>query len=808
MKRVYAYVFIISLGTIALEIVLTRIISVMMWYHFSYLVISVALLGFGVAGTRLAVSSRLQGKAGPALMARYALWFSLAAVAAPLMVGQIRLFNLLDFGARPFMVLVFGIYYLLLMAPFYFAGMALAMALQHYRASFGRVYAIDLIGAGAGGLLAVFSLDVLSAPGVLVLIGLLALGASFCVSASPSRGWRVFGGCWLSVLIIALGFLETTTPTLFKTPAIKAINQMTFNRQADFKKWNALCRVDVSPELSFSPWFGADISPGFLNRFYPMRIIFQDGTAPTPMYRDAASLPDFPFLQHCTPAGLYLLYTQPEVLVIGPGGGVDVMVALQAGAKHVTAVELNPVIYDIVSARYDDYLGGLYHNTAVELVNAEGRNYLGGSNRQFDVIQLTCIDTFTAMSIGAYCLSENYLYTVEAVTTMLDHLRPEGLLMYARHHFSPPRESLRLVAIIVEALARQGVKQPEEYLFIYGLAGSTVLVKKSGFTREEAARLERFCDTEGFRIYHHPYKTTTDLMSGYIMGTPMERKTFAANYQYNVTPSTDDSPFFFQYYKWSHLLGFTPGAGPWRLKYPVSNLVLLISLAQAVLMSVVLIIWPLRRLKSRQPALPAGFWTAVISYFACLGTAYMVIEVVLIQKLTVFLGYPLRSMTVVLLVLLIASGAGSAMAEKYFGKKTLRAAGFAILGIAGFMICGWIFSAHAVQSLIGYCLTARVMMTAAVIFPLGFCMGMPLPLGIGLLTRDAPRMIPWAWGINACFSVIGSLIAVVISMRVGFTLTALSAVIVYGVGFLALAAASRFVIPASCAERNVSRDPV
>lgn len=797
MKRVYAGIFLISLATLSLEVTLTRIISVKLYYHFSYLIISVALLGYGAAGAYVASSRRFRDDSSQLPLGACALLFAITATGTPLVAGRIPFQAFPLVLSHPVQLISVVLYYLLLFVPFFFAGMVISMALKQYRGEVNRLYFFDLAGAGLACLLVVFAIRGLGGPGALALTSALGAGGSMLLAgrsgaASAGVRWLVLAAAVAGMVIFAVyqpQVIKTAKGRIFLKLSSPS---MEVSEEYDYTRWGALTRVDVTPEKINPPliiMMGREHS----RKLYRMRVILQDLQAPTPMYRFDGDFKKLSFLPHHALAAAYIGKRNPEVLIIGPGGGSGVMVALNEGASRVVAAEINPLICKVVTEVYPNYINNLYSRPNVKLVNAEGRSYMARSPEKFDVIEMTLVDTFAALSSGAYSLSENYLYTVDAFEEVLEHLKPDGVLVCSRNIFSPPRESLRLLSIAVEALSRKNIKPTQKHFFIFSTVSpgtmntGIMLLKKDGFSRVEAERVESFCRNEGFRVIYNPYGEANNPFAYYAKSDDAAREVYRRRYYYNITASTDDKPFFFQYFRWSQLLDpklwkFGPGKGNVEHRFPLGHLILLVSLLQATLLSVVFIVWPLWKARKSAPGSSEGGSAGALIYFASLGAAFMAVEIVLMQKLMVFLGYPLRSLTVVLFALLLSSGTGSAVSRRWRGAP-LKVIGLAVAAIVLLIPVELYVTEVVFPHLMGLPSGARFAVSAAAIFPLGFVMGMPFPLGISYMGNKNPDLIPWYWGINACFSVISSLATVILSMSFGFRIAMLIAAAVYLVGY-------------------------
>ncbi len=805
MKRIYAGIFLISLATLSAEVTLTRIISVKLYYHFSYLIISVALLGYGAAGAYVAASRRFSDKDAQLPLGKCALLFAVTVTVTPLIAGRIP-FQAFPFVlSHPAQLISIVLYYLLLFVPFFFAGMVISMALKQYRHEINRLYFSDLLGAGLACLAVVFAIRGLGGPGTLALTSALAAAGSMLLATTSGKIFRSLRWLVLAGAVVLTVFFAVYQPGVIKTGKGQVFLKLSSRSsevpdEYDYTRWGALTRVDVTPEITNPPLI-IMMGREHLNKLYRMRVILQDLQAPTPMYKFDGDFDKLSFLPHHALAAAYMGKRNPETLIIGPGGGSGVMVALNEGAAHVTAVEINPLICNVVTEVYPEYIHNLYNRPDVKLVNAEGRSYMARSPEKFDVIEMTLVDTFAALSSGAYSLSENHLYTVDSFEDVLEHLKRDGVLVCSRNVFSPPRESLRLLAIAIEALSRKGMRPARKHFFMFStttpsaLNTGIMLLKKNGFSRVEADRLESFCRNEGFRVIYNPYGEKNNPFDYYAKSTQEVRKRYREKYYYNITPSTDDKPFFFQYFRWSQLLDpklwdFGGGKGNIEHRFPLGHLILLVSLFQAALLSVIFIVWPLWKVRKNTSRSPGGDSAGFLIYFAALGAAFMTVEIVLMQKLMVFLGYPLRSLTVVLFALLVSSGLGSATSRRWRGAP-LKAIGAAVAAIVVLIPVELYVTETLFPHLMGLPSGARFAISAAAIFPLGFVMGMPFPLGISYMGDKNPGLIPWYWGINACFSVISSLATVILSMSFGFRIAMLTAVAVYIIGYVGITKGSK-----------------
>jgi spermidine synthase len=556
--------------------------------------------------------------------------------------------------------------------------------------------------------------------------------------------------------------------------------------------------VDVyKPGVGYSG-FAAGLSPRHPKEPMTFRAVFQDGAAPTYIVNPIAPFPEMGILGYFLQAIAYVGYERPRVLVIGAGGGVDIAMALHYGAEHVVGVEVNPATVELLQAKYASGSGYLASRPDVELRVAEGRHFLTADPRKFDVIQLSGVDTFTALSSGAYALTENYLYTVEAMHDLLDHLETGGVLSIARWLFEPPRETLRLVSTQLQALAERGIDDTRgRFVIVRGsptvglFRWAETLVKNEPFTREEVERYRRWAEEREFTVVYDPFNPRENVFDRLIRSEPEARARILDEYPYDVSPSTDDNPFFFQFYRWRNLfLGefLNPGVAsvpesPRRVRrtprlgeVPVGLLILFSSVVFIVVLSALFIATPLVGGAGSLRGVP---WKlGVFSYFGLVGLGFMFVEIVLLQRLTVFVGGPTYSMSITLAALLFFTGVGAALSRVVQGRLSLKLAGV-ITGL-GLVLGGeYLFLKHGIPALLGLSHAARCGVAVAAIAPMGLCLGMPFPVGLRLLDGIDRRLVPWAYGINGCASVLGGMVCIVLSMAAGLSTAWGAAVLFY-----------------------------
>jgi len=756
-RSTYAGVLAISAATLLFQVTLIRIFSFAIWYHFAFLVVSVALFGIGVSGTVTAFVA--PGPRDVERGARAALLCAISIVVAYVVANAIP-FSPFHIVQQPRQILFFAAYDLLLMIPFFFSGTAIVFVLRSFPARAGRLYAFDLAGAAAGTLLFFAALPLCGARGAVALSAVLAALASWCLA--PSRRLRIVAGVAAAVLATPVAW-QSLLPEVRMDETKPVTTDLAHGGTLVFSKWNALARIDVTERPNSRP------------------MIYIDAAAATPVTppRSAALAGKDLSAQACC------LRPGASVAIIGPGGGVDIQNALALGTGRITAIEINPLILDLVRHRYRDYMGAPYDNPRVWAVRDEGRSSIARSRSRFDIIELTLIDTWAASASGAYSLSENYLYTVEAFRAYLEHLTGDGMLSVTRWAYELPR----LTALTRAALDRMHVEEPPRHVVVMTQgARGLLLVKRSPFNLQEMEVLRAYAKATGAKVNHDPVLPDGgSFYDDYLAASDV--RPFERAVRFALAPVHDDSPFFFQMAKWGgvswgQLRNFGKGGILEPLALPVAQIVLVTALVIAVVLSALLLAIPLLR-----GAIPrARRWTW-LGYFFALGLAYIIVEVVLMQRFALFLGHPTYSVTAILFAILLFSGLGAGWSDRRRGRVVDVLKPVRVLPL--FIVLLAFAVPPLLRALLGLPLGARLAIAVALVAPLAFCMGTLFPTGIRAAGAADPRHVAWAWAANGCASVIGSVCAVLGAMVWSFSVMLLAAMVIYT---LALAVISRLRI--------------
>ncbi len=821
-----AGIFAVSLAILLVELLLTRIFSVVMYHHFSFLSVSLAMTGIGLGGLLVTLLPRTFRRdnlsvLGPLL----AVGFAGAVIAGSWVAFHtpIKLQETADNWGNLLWIL------LSCLLPFILGGLVIAHILAFNAERAHRLYFFDLLGAGLACLLFVPLVRWLGAPSALLVAA--AIGVLGGVFLARSTALRITGAVVVLGMLVAAqlnttrGFFDLrfakggpTAPTLVT-------------------RWNAFSRVEVRGTSDDLYRLRTPVSWGFSSMLRTQARelhLLYDADALTQIVGFDGDLKKVDYLLWDVTSAAHHVRKNASVLVIGAGGGRDVLAALAGGARSVAGVEINDVTVDLMRTRFHDYTGDLYVDyPGVTITVEDGRSYVQHTEERFDLIQASLVDTWAASAAGAYALAENSLYTTDAFRDYLDKLSPDGMVSFSRWYADPPVETMRVIVLAREALASIGVTEPARHVMIVRTdprmtrrpSLATVLVKKTPFTESEVAALRGWASAMVFDLPYVarlPGPMVDDasipagprdangsepaflelLENGGLASLSIDSAPIDTG-AYDLSPTTDDKPFFFDRVPlvgWlKHRIGLP--APKWAAsELPLASRTLLVALVVTMLNAMLLVALPavagVARGRGRKGDVAArGAAAGVLSsrfawmaYFAALGLGYIVVEIVLIQRLNLYLGNPAFALTVVLFTMLASSGAGSLFAERFADPRALsRILAVVVAGIA----LVWLTIDPFIHLTLGASRGIRIILAVLYVAPVAFVMGMPFPTGLRLAGRESESLVPWAWAVNGATSVLGSVLAVVVSMTAGFSMSLVFAGIAYGVGFVVARAAAR-----------------
>ena len=775
----------VSAAAIGYEILLMRVLSIVQWHHFAYMIISLALLGYGASGTFIALNRHWLTQRFEAAFATSAVLCSVSMLLCFILAQRVP-FNALEIIWDWHQLVSLAAIYVIFFVPFFFAACCIGLAFTCRQEDISRIYFFDLAGAGLGAVLVIGLLFMLLPQQALLVLLLLPLSASIVLAPiigllNPlvmlSVAWAIF---------VVIGVPESWLA--LRLSDYKGLSQATqvvgSNVVATRSSPLGLLTVVESPTVPFRH------APGlsFGTRHVPPEQIgvFTDGDAMTAITRFDGDLRALGYLEDMTAALPYKLVPSPRVLVLGAGGGSDVLLALSNGARHVDAVELNSQLTNLIRGDYAEFAGRLYDDPRVTVHTREARGFVAQTESQYDVIHIGLLDSFGASGAGVQSLHESYLYTVEGLQEYLEHLSPGGFLAITRWLKLPPRDSLKLFAIAIEALRASGNEVPGNNLaMIRSWNTTTLLVGKSPITESDVAMVRDFAESRSFDTVFYPrmppaeanrfnqldephfYRGVTALLGA-------EADAFLGRYKFHIAAATDNRPYFFHFFKWNSLrevlaLRQSGGAGLIEWGY----LLIVATIAQAMVSGGLLILLPLARVRRTWPA-GTGAWMGC--YFFLLGLAFLFIEIAFIQKFILFLSHPLYSVAVVLAAFLVFAGLGSRFSGTLKRERAVDVAAGTIASITTLYI-------FLLPTLFGLCVGfadgVKVTISVLLIAPLAFAMGMPFPLGLRQLAEHASDFIPWAWGINGFASVLSAALAALLAIEFGFTAVLVLAMAAY-----------------------------
>jgi predicted membrane-bound spermidine synthase len=795
--RHLAGVALVSATLLMTELALTRIFSVIMYYHFAFLAISIALFGLSASGVFAYVARRrLDRVSTDALLAVESLIYAVCTIVA--LFWLVRLHVGLNYSPRN-LALMLTIYTLAAL-PFFAGGLVVTLAISRLAAHVNAVYAADLLGAAAGCLILIPLLDRLGAPGVVLAAAALSIAAAVLFAPSATRS-RI-------AAIGAVVFLVPIAGQLSGRAGFDVVDTKGhYGDRILFSKWNSFSRIGVY-ERPHGDW---SLSPAYSGALPDTRFMDIDSAASTPILHLMPDLSNAQYLRYELTAFAYHLEEQPgsagfTALVIGPGGGRDLASALVFGAGRVDGVEINPIIADdVMRNRFREFSGGIYTNPRVHVTIDDGRSFVRRTPERYDVIQASLVDTWAATAAGAYTLTENTLYTVDAFNDYLDHLTDGGVLTITRW----VADGLRLVSLAQAACEQRGWSAADRLAIVRQGSVATFLLKKTPFTAAEIGQLRSVADRLGFDVLYAPGDNeahgvaqsdrpqavrlaqnvvvdgaaTSDYAR--LVLSP-DRQQFYASYRNDIRPTTDDRPFFFHTTKLENQFDVAFGK-TMLFGNGLSALMTLLGISATLV--ALFVVGPLV-LVDRGQARTRG-WFAWLVYFGALGAGFMLIEVSVLQRFVLLLGHPVYSLTVTLFSLLLGTGLGAAWGRRFEATTLRRTGAIGIVTVALLGLVVIVVAAPIVNWAIPFSRAARMAIAVAMLVPLGVALGVPMPTGLRMLSARAPQMVPWAWGMNGALSVLGATLAIFIAMNWGFSVTLLTASGTYLIGLAAFLAATQ-----------------
>jgi len=793
-KSVYAGLFMVTLATLMFEILLTRIFSVTLWYHFAFVAISVAMFGMTIGAILVYLfPSYFTQERAKNQLAVSSLLFSVSIIIS--FCIQINISFVPGEAIEGLYSLVLT--YIVISVPFVFSGICVCLALTKFPRHVSRLYAADLAGAAFGCILLIHILRITDGPTAVIVVAFFASVGSVFFAAGKSSN-KLIRVVIINSLLLAI-FSVTHTVLVHKQSPLLRISWVKGKREGKslYQKWNAFSRIRVwgDPEELKEPR-GWGINPAYVagQKIRQLRMNI-DAAAGTTILGFDGNLNNLEYLKYDITNLAHHVRPNSKVFIIGTGGGRDVLSALVFKQKSILGAEINKDIIDVVNQRFGDFTGHLDKNPKVVYVNDEARSYIEGSKEKFDIIQASLIDTWAATTSGAFVLTENSLYTIEAWKIFLEHLTPNGVLTFSRWYFQDiPGEVYRLTSLASASLLKLGVRNPRDHIVIVrymrGVTGrdpngiGTILISKKPFSNKDLDTIERVVREMKFDIVLTPRFSLDSTFATIASGKDLD--TFTAKFPINIAAPTDDNPFFFHMLRFRDIFNrklHNQGEVTVNMRAIV---VLGVLLTIVIILTFLCIIVPLI-LTTKKAALKGSL--PFFIFFTAIGFGFMLVEISQMQRLIILLGHPIYGLSVLLFAILLSSGLGSYSTQKVcnsVGNPTMKRVTIMrlLLFLCMLSIFG-ILTPNILNVVKGSSTMLRIFVAAGILFPLGFFMGMPFPLGMKLASTRSTSITPWLWGINGATSVCASVIAVVISMSSSISTTFWTGSVCYLIAIIA-----------------------
>ena len=780
MKRIACLLAVVSFCILSYEVTLIRIIALTQWYHFAYMIISIALLGFGLSG--IVISSFRQF-----FISKFYASVIIGTVLCSLsMVLSIPLMNLFSFDAyfivfNPAELWKLVILYLIFLFPFLSGAFVIGLALSFKPQVTNRLYFANLIGSAAGGVSALVFLYLFRLNIIPGLIGIFCLISFLFIEKNKAKYYKSLFFPVI-ILILVAGIIK---PSPLHFSEYKSLSKAMLNPEFEilYEKHGplGLYTVGKSPVLRYAP--GHSFS--FKGRIDPQLGLFHDGE----WIGTLSKLSDTLFIENMRKTTFSLPYQicrGGRALILASGTGQEVRFAVEQGFRAINAVEYSGELIRLLN-EIEGY--NVYDLPEVKLFTEDARTFVESEKEKYDLIVIPQTGGFTSSAAGIYSLYEDYLITIESFNRIVKCLTPDGCFCASTWMDYPHRRSVKLLSTLLKALSLSGFESPGSHLLVIRSWGTvTVVVKKSVLTQDEINRSKLFVDTNGFDWIHYPgikkeetnryhYLNEPSLNTAFNELTSERREIFLKNYLFNIKPATDEKPYFSNFVKISRLEElremYRSAAVPF---FEWGYIILIATLIQSVLLGAPIIIAPIvqlcRKNVEREKLLK------IIAYFVFLGLGFMFIEILLIQRFILILGKPVYSVSIIISSLLFFAGLGSLISKRIY-KAGIRIKVSFFMGIVVLTVLTYMETVHFLPVIAGYPLFLRMVISVVLIAPLAFLMGIPFPWGILKISEDYPYSVPSAWGVNGFASVIGTVLATYLAINLGFSLVLIISACIY-----------------------------
>lgn len=768
-NRILVALGFLSAAIIAFQLTLMQVLSIAQWYHFAYMVISVALLGFGAAGTLLSISKdwflqRIE-KSLAILMAGCGITMAMVIGISQMSIFRFDTYLLFADSSHIFRLLFT---YLLIFLPFFLGALAIGLIFIKYVESIGKIYFVNMVGSGLGGIAALVLLWFFEPNELPAIIAVLAVVASIIVIPRfRSFFWNGLVLFSIIILYISLVYTPKIEPSQFKSIS-KSLNLP--DAKVDLERNSPFGQLQVvsSPALRYAP----GLSLNYLNDVPSSKAVFNNGNwygaIISTQRTDTTSM-----MAYSTKELPFVLKPRNRILVLQSGAGIDVFHSVIHGPKHIAAVEANPEMISLLRNELAFEMDSLFYHPSLSIHNVSPRTFLLSDLSEFDLIILPMIGAFGGTS-GIFAVQEQYLLTKEAFSEMWNKLTPSGVISVSCYMDYPILNPLKILSTIIEVLEDFGIEKSINHIVaVRSWSTITFVIKKSEINVAEIKHTRDFCQEMSFDPVLLPnirpeeraqfntlqddqfFRYIDELFSS-------NRKEFYANYDFNIKPATDQRPYFSQFIKLQSLPKIGKIFGFQSIPFfELGYLIIIVTFIQITVFALFLIILPLFKISLKQ-----GSKIPIFLYFGGIGLGYIFVEIVLIQKFLLYFDNAIYSAAIVISAMLTCSGIGSYVSSKL--KLTRKV----LLIIFGFVIMILVLYAVLLTPVLLSTITLKFNVKLLVGFlfiaPLAFLMGFPFPLGLQLVAKNDRKGVPWAWGINSSVSVVSTVLAILIAIEIGF----------------------------------------
>jgi len=784
-QKIFLVIFLCSLSTLAYEIALTRIFSVSLWYHFAFMIVSIAMLGIGASGTVLSLYPKLKNLSHIGI---YSLLLGIGISMSYILLNQIP-FDPVRLSWARTQLFYICLYYITLSIPFFFTGLIIATAFSCMGEKSGLLYGADLIGAGSGSIGILYLMTLMGLDRAVFILSSIALIASFIINRKQLKVISLI----LILINLTIVFFRPDFINLRMSPYKGLQVALRYPGAEHLKTYlSPFSMIDTfkSPAVRFAP----GLSLRYLDTL-PEQIGFSIDGGEINAITSVDDRESLRFLTFLPSAIAYEIGNKDDVLLLDPKGGLQALIADYYSSENISKVESNPLIIKVIRDEFRDFSGDIYGD---KTWSGLGRSWLKSNERKFDIIDISLLG---AVPSGSYGISEDYRFTIEAFKEYIRHLKPHGFLSITLFIIPPPRTELRLTITILTAMEELGVKEREKHLVALRSWGSIcMLFKKSTFTLKEIEAIKKFSKDRRFDLVYYwgikeeesniYIKTPTNeyFRAFKSILNPETRADFIQNYLFDIHPVRDDRPFFHYFLAFKNIKEiYRIMGGKWQY-FIEEGYILPAVFIQVLFLSLALILLPaaarekVEAKEKNNPTIGIG----LLPYFAFLGIGFMFIEISLIQKIILPLENPPYAVATVLTSILISSGIGSLLSHRISGLRSP----FVLVAIFLLTILWSFFLPFILTTVSPYRMSLKIISVFFILMPLGLLMGIPFPSGLRILSEKNELLIPWAWAINGCFSVLAPILTIMLAMTIGFKMVLWLGALAYVMAFITL---QRFV---------------